>query len=47
MEEEEEEVRENEVIAPGVIMVKEEEGDMREEGMMLAMGAVEKIAQRP
>ena len=39
--------REKEVITPGVTMREKEDGVMKEEGMILAMGAVEKNAQRP
>ena len=47
MEEEEEGVKEKEIMKPGAIMMEEEEEIKTEEGMMLAMGAVEKNAQRP
>ena len=47
VEEEEEVGRGKEATVHGVIVVEEEEGVMRREGMMLAMGAAEKFAQRP
>ena len=47
VEEEEEEDKGREASAQEMIVVEEEEEDMREEGVMLAMGAIEKFAQRP
>ena len=47
VEEEEEVDKGKEATVQKVIGVEEEEGDMRREGVMLAMGAAEKFAQRP
>ena len=47
MEKEEEKNKEKENMTYGVIMEEEEEENLVEEGKMPAMGAVEKLAQRP
>ena len=47
VEKEEEEDIGREVPAQGITVAEEEEEDMREKVMMLAMGTYEKFAQRP
>ena len=47
LEEEKEGDREKEIITHGVTMREKEDGVLKEEGWILAMGAVEENAQRP